>query len=122
MYLNEQDAMRGEIRKECERGGIHWAKAHVTLANLGMRRQYVAEWINEFESRERQETESEQRRLAQEAVNAAKLSADVSREAAVASRVSARWTMVAAIAAAIGTFVSAVSTALTAAQAMHWLK
>ncbi|WP_139144449.1 hypothetical protein [Janthinobacterium sp. MP5059B] len=42
--------------------------------------------------------------------------------AAEAAQRSAKWTMVAAIVAAFGMLISAISTGITAAQALHWIK
>lgn len=71
-------------------------------------------WIAAQEEIERKEREAEQRHMAEQAIAAAKLSAETSRDAAIASMRSARWTMWAAVAAFMGVLV-------TVAQAYGWI-
>jgi ferric-dicitrate binding protein FerR (iron transport regulator) len=117
-----EDATREAIRQICDQNGPHWVRSVMNDRSDGFQAQCMREWIYEYESNERAEVEAEQRRISLEAVRAAQISAEISSEAALASKTSARWTMVAAIAAALGTLVTAVGTAITAAQALHWLK
>jgi len=86
---------------ECEAHGITRAEA---LAKTGARthEEWLAlhEWIANFRQREREDLAEEQRRISEDALYAARDSADISRQAADSSARSAMWTMWAAIAAA----------------------
>jgi len=76
------------------------AKYWAALQNGSELGHAVMRWALGREHEEAGELLKEQRRLAEEAVAAAKLAAETSRDSAVASRRSAFWTMWAAIAAA----------------------
>lgn len=89
------------VRDACEKNGIDWVRARVVSMAGNASALPFQQWLNEYERLEREIAEAEQRRLSEAAIDAAKLSAEISRDAAVAARKSARWTMWAAIAAAV---------------------
>ncbi|NVI81906.1 hypothetical protein [Janthinobacterium sp. BJB401] len=66
----------------------------------------VAKWIGEEQRREQQIREDAQRKLTEEALTAAKISAETSRDAALAAKESAKWTMWTAVAAFMGLVVT----------------
>lgn len=95
------DEKREAIRKQCQDLGLSAAKAHLIHINELSTREHFLAWIAEEEQKASDERDREQRRWNEQALEAARLSAETSREAAVASRRSAFWTMLAAIAAAV---------------------
>ena len=105
-----------DLIAECEKFGITRAEA---LAKTGARSheewQALHEWIAVYRQAERDAVVNEQRRIAEDALFAARDSADIARKAADASAESAKWTMWAAIAAAAAAIIPV-------AQAYGWLK
>jgi len=99
--------------KDCERNGISWARGILPNASPGIQ-PLIRRWIDERESEEEANLRADQRKLALDAIDAARAAASVSRDAAIAARDAAKWTMVAALAAGAGVLV-------TVAQGLGWL-
>lgn len=109
--MNER---RAGARNQCQTLGLAGAKAELTQITDIEMRSFFIEWITEQEQKTADARAEEQRRWNEEALEAAKLSAATSREAAIASKRSAFWTMWAAVAAAA-------SAAVPFLQAIHVL-
>jgi hypothetical protein len=109
--MNER---RDAIRRQCEELGLAGAKAHLIHINDFSMREHFLSWIAEEEQKAIDARDEQQRIWNEQALEAAKLSAATSREAAIASKRSAFWTMWAAIAAAV-------SAAIPLLQALHIL-
>ena len=89
-----------DVLRACEEKGPAWAEAWLEGPQEREVRLAVREWLINQARRAEAERDAVQRRLAEEAVDAAKRSAETASKAAVASQKAARWTMWAAIAAA----------------------
>jgi hypothetical protein len=108
------DQRRDAIRAQCQELGLAAAKAHLIHINeLTMREHFLA-WIAEEEQKVSDARDEQQRRWNEQALEAARLSAETSREAAIASKRSAFWTMWAAIAAAASALIPIL-------QGLNWL-
>jgi VIT1/CCC1 family predicted Fe2+/Mn2+ transporter len=73
---------RAETRAECERRGIHWARACVGNRSDGEVAQHMAEWIDEFEEREARQRAEQEFLLTERGVIAAEKSAGSAEESA----------------------------------------
>jgi hypothetical protein len=93
------------VRANCEKHGIDWVRARAE--DMGGHPHAVSfrQWIYEYERTARERAELEHFRLSEESLEAARLSAETSRDAALASKSSAHWTMIAAIAAAMAALI-----------------
>ncbi|WP_312517279.1 hypothetical protein [Massilia sp.] len=96
---------RARARQECEEKGEAWARAAVSDFVPGLQ-VHFREWLEEKSQEAATRREQEQRRQAQEAIDAARESALVARDAAEASKLSAKWTMIAAIIAGLSVLVT----------------
>lgn len=81
---------RDDTRAECERKGLHWARACVGTRSDGEIAQYMAEWIDEVEARQSAEQADRAHKLAQRGVEAAEQSAASADKSADYSGTSAR--------------------------------
>jgi predicted DNA-binding ribbon-helix-helix protein len=99
---------RARWRKDCEEKGEAWARANLENLNPAIR-VHIREWLEERAQEASALRDLEQRRLAQDAIDAARDAATVAREAAMASEKSAKWTMIAALVALIGVVVQAIT-------------
>lgn len=66
---------RDEIRAECQRRGLHWARSCVGTRSDGEVAQYMAEWIDEVEERDAQARAQQEFKLTERGVIAAENSA-----------------------------------------------
>lgn len=73
---------RAEIRAECERRGIHWARSCVGTRSDAEVAQYMAEWIDEVEERDAKARTEQEFMLTQRGVIAAEKSAGSAEQSA----------------------------------------
>jgi hypothetical protein len=100
------DERRKLLREQCDREGVSGARGLLEMVRDDFQRACILEWIDEYERGESAKRELAQRDQNERAIQAAMLSAETSREAAVAAKWSAFWTMVAAIVAAASALIS----------------
>lgn len=84
-YFSEEINKRDKVRAECEERGLHWARSCVGTRSDGEIAQFMTEWIDEVETRERQKLESRQIELAERSVIAAEHSAQAAGSSAKSS-------------------------------------
>lgn len=99
--------------KNLKEQGIPYAIEWMNATQDRETRLAVAKWIGEERRLEQNIRDEDQRKLTEAALAAAKMSADTSRDAALAAKEAAKWTMWTAVAAFMGLVV-------TFFQAMHW--
>ncbi|MBY0239159.1 MAG: hypothetical protein K2X55_07580 [Burkholderiaceae bacterium] len=99
-FYSEQIAKRIQVRAQCEKRGLHWARSCVGTRSDGEVAEFMAEWIGEFEEQQRVEQMDRAHKLTQRGVEAAEQSAESADKSVVSAGASAR----AAIASTIISF------------------
>jgi hypothetical protein len=103
-YYSAEIEKRKKVRAECLARGLHWARTIVGTRTDGEVAQYMAEWIDEVEERDRTEQSARELKFTERGVVAAESSA----KSAEASADSAAGSTRAAIASALFAFVALV--------------